>query len=79
MRYALRSMFLFVCVVYGAKVQQIFGIYKYFFLFYSFCMILFFCVHMEIGFSYWLKMRQIGDTLLLHGKKRGCITMEIAN
>lgn len=38
----------------------------------------FFCVHMEIGFSYWLKMRRIGDSLLLHSKKIGCITMEIA-
>ena len=37
----------------------------------------FFCVHMEIGFSYWLKMRRIGDTSLLHGKKRGCRNREI--
>ena len=37
----------------------------------------FFCVHMEIGFSYRLKMRRIGDTLLLHGKKRGCRNREI--
>ena len=32
---------------------------------------------MEIGFSYWLKMRRIGDTLLLHSKKRGCRNWEI--